>query len=162
MAAIRPRRRGCALWWSVRPRERRGMGPILPSGRCRATRGGGTTSINPPVRPATSISRRWVRTARREARVRTPTSPSPGDAGGTAGFTLIEVVAVLAVLALAIGTVMLSLARRTDRANVAALAADTASLARAARDRAVRTGREAVLSVDLNSRTIVASGGRRT
>ena len=94
--------------------------------------------------------------------MRTPTSATGSDdRRGEAGFSLIEMLAVLVVLTLAMGTATLSFSRRTDRMSVSALAAETASRARAARDLAIRTGQDTLLRVDLRNRTIAVSGGTR-
>lgn len=69
--------------------------------------------------------------------------------------------AVLVVLVLVMGTVTLGFSRRTDRMSISALAAETASRARTARELAIRTGQDTMLSVDLHNRTIAVSGGTR-
>jgi general secretion pathway protein H len=81
---------------------------------------------------------------------------------GEAGFTLVEMLAVLVILALALGTASAVFMRGPGRMSADAVAAETASLARAARDMAVRSGRSTSLRLDLARRTIVIEGsGRR-
>ena len=67
---------------------------------------------------------------------------------------------MLVVLAMAAGVVSVSLARRSDRMEISALAGAAAGRARAARDAAVRSGRDAVLLIDLKDRTISTNGAR--
>lgn len=90
--------------------------------------------------------------------MRTPTSATTGDAA-EAGFTLIEVLAAVVILALALGSITVQLSRPADRMTLEALAAETASRARTARDTAMRSGRESVLRVDLGRRVIAAETG---
>jgi general secretion pathway protein H len=91
--------------------------------------------------------------------VRTPTSATTSRAA-EAGFTLIEVLAAVVILALALGSVTLRLSRPSDRLTLDALAAETASRARAARDAAMRSGRDSILRVDLGRRIIAAESGK--
>ncbi|MDX2159239.1 MAG: prepilin-type N-terminal cleavage/methylation domain-containing protein [Hyphomicrobiaceae bacterium] len=87
-----------------------------------------------------------------------PISPTVNE-GSQVGFTLVEVLASLVILALVAG-MTLRLARPGDRLTVGALAAKAASLARRARDRAIATGQDATLRIDLVQRVIIAHGAR--
>lgn len=91
-----------------------------------------------------------------------PISPTASSASRTtAGFTLVELLAAIVIVALAASTVTLGFSRRPDRNSVSALAAETASLARSTRALAVETGRDAVLVVDLERRTVLSRAAVR-
>lgn len=94
--------------------------------------------------------------------MRIPTSAT-GNEGrrAEAGFTLVELLAALAVLGLAMGLVATGLSGRWNRPSVEVLASRTASRARAARDEAIRSGRETMLWIDLAQRSISTSGRGR-
>lgn len=79
---------------------------------------------------------------------------------GQAGFTLLELLTVLVILGMAASLVALSVSRRSDRMTLSALATEIASRARATRSTAIETGRDALLSVDLEGRNIVSPGRR--
>ncbi len=97
--------------------------------------------------------------------MRTPTSragsdPEQGDAGRSAGFTLIELLAALTIVAMAMGVVTFSISRRTDRMGLSAVVLDVANRARAARNEAIRGGRDATLQIDLKERRVHAGVGK--
>lgn len=90
-----------------------------------------------------------------------PMSPAGNDpAYASAGFTLVEVLAALVILALLASMVTVNTTRTSDRAAAAHLAIETADLARGARNRAIRSGRDEVLLIDLDTRRIGGSGGK--
>lgn len=61
---------------------------------------------------------------------------------------------------MSVSVVALSVSRRSDRMTLSALATEIASRARATRGMAIETGRDAMLSVDLERRDIVSPGRR--
>ena len=77
-----------------------------------------------------------------------------------AGFTLLEMLTVLVILGMAASLVALSVSRGSDRMTLSALATEIASRARAARSVAIETGRDAMLSVDMERRSIDSPGRR--
>lgn len=77
-----------------------------------------------------------------------------------AGFTLLEMLTVLVILGMAASLVAHSVSRRSDRMTLSALATEIASRARATRSKAIETGRDAMLSVDLERRNIASAGWR--
>ena len=78
-----------------------------------------------------------------------------------AGFSTIELLAVLVVLALATTLVTVRIGAGGDRLSLSAVAGETASLARRARDLAITSGRSTLVAVDLGSRTVTASGAAK-
>jgi len=75
-----------------------------------------------------------------------------------AGFTLIEVVAVMVIIALLSGLAVAFMSG-TGRAQLKAVALDTAALFRRERLGAVLTGRNRVVSLDGAHRSLVGDGG---
>jgi len=75
-----------------------------------------------------------------------------------AGFTLIEVVAVMLIIALLSGLAVAFMSG-TGRAQLKAVALDTAALFRRERLGAVLTGRNRVVSLDGEHRSLVGDGG---
>lgn len=88
--------------------------------------------------------------------------PGGGPNGAASGFSLLEMLVVLVVLGLAAATVTLGFSRRGDRMTVSGLASEAASHARAARHKAIETGRDTVLVVDVARRQITSGGARRS
>ena len=93
-----------------------------------------------------------------------PTCPAkragetPAVPGGEAGFSLIEVVAVMLIIALVSGLAV-AMMPGTGRAQLKAVALETAALLRRERLGAVLTGRNRVVSLDGERRSLVGDGG---
>jgi general secretion pathway protein H len=93
-----------------------------------------------------------------------PTCPAkragetPAVPGGEAGFSLLEVVAVMLIVALVSGLAV-AIAPRTGRAQLKAVALETAALFRRERLGAVLTGRNRVVSLDGERRSLVGDSG---
>ena len=91
--------------------------------------------------------------------MRTPISITDRRRDG--GFTLIEVLAALTIFAMATAVVGANVGRPSGALNVQVLAGETASRARMVRDRAIRSGRDGVLLLDLEARLVSgASAGK--
>lgn len=83
---------------------------------------------------------------------------TPVAGGGEAGFSLIEVVAVMLIIALVSGLAV-AMMPGTGRAQLKAVALDTAALIRRERLGAVLTGSHRKVSVDGDRRVFVGDGG---
>jgi general secretion pathway protein H len=86
-----------------------------------------------------------------------PVSPTR-NADREAGFSLIEVVAVMLIIALVAGLAV-AITPGTGRAQLKAVALETAALIRRERLGAVLTGRNRVVSLDGERRSFVGDGG---
>ncbi len=83
---------------------------------------------------------------------------TPAVPRGEAGFSLIEVVAVMLIIALLSGLAV-AMMPGTGRAQLKAVALETAALLRRERLGAVLTGRNRVVSLDGERRSLVGDGG---
>ena len=80
------------------------------------------------------------------------------NVGREGGFSLIEVVAVMLIIAMVAGLAV-AFTRGTGRAQLKAVALDTAALFRRERLGAILTGRDRRVSLDSDRRVLVGDGG---
>src|SRR4030095_13277326 len=105
-----------------------------------------------------SIAKRWARTARKAARVRTGTSPT-GKWSAAGGFTLMELLVVLTILRLALVLAMPTLGRLLRGRALRTEAADVAGVLREARGLGIGRKEEVVVVID-PERGLVEVGGK--
>jgi general secretion pathway protein H len=102
-----------------------------------------------------------VRTVKKVAPARRPTSPDRPTDGATAqaGFTLLEVICVVAITAMLAAILLPAIPRATSRPQLEGYAVEIASLLKSDRSAAIRRRSEIATEVDAGSRTM-RSGAR--
>src|ERR1700751_5962876 len=155
---IRRRPRVSTLSPSTHPTSASGTAPILKGAACRSTLGAIPTNIVLPwitIHPMRLY--RSVLMDARGAQAMRPTSRT-WSADRVGGFTLIEMMAVMLIIAM-VAALVVTMTPGTGRAQLKALALETAALFGRERLGGVLTGRSRRVSIDGELRSLIGDGG---